>query len=275
MSKTITPHAAACEEILTAEIEYNTANKSYPTVNRVAERLLSSRTELDDAYLEIHAKLATSKLGLRMFFDGLLYTAAFWNPDELIKARDMRSRLNDLNTEIAKKASELTKLLETRTRLNGQEGFYTDTHCDVLEVMEIAARNNALYEMYVGENVRSLRGQYDMKYWPSLGQFVGVIAEDANQALVQASNPLTSAGTASKRASQADFFRAWFKRIEHDRSKNHLPQDFELSDNSYASFGNSVLNVGADEMVDSAYVKRLRQRDREAERTKRNCSEID
>ncbi len=267
-------HTAACEAVLRAEIDYNIAKKILPSVNSVAERLLSRAVELDDAYLEVHAKLAATEVGLGVFFDGLLNTTAFWNPQKLATARDMRARLDDLNVEIAMKASELALLLEKRSTINGQDGFYSDTHCDVLEVMEIAARDNPGYEMHVGETVRSLRGQYDLKYWPSLGEFVAAVAEDAHEAVVEASNPLTAAGTASKRASQADFFRTWFKRIEHDRRQNLLPLDFELSDSAYASFANCVLGLGASKLVDSVYVKRLRQRDREAERSNKAQSEF-
>lgn len=274
MSNTTVAHTAACEAVLRAEIAYNTANKILPSVNRVAERLLSRTVELHDAYLEVHAKLEATEVGIGVFFDGLLNTTAFWNPKKLATARDMRARLDDLNDEIAKKASELAVLLEKRSTINGQDGFYSDTHCDVLEVMEVAARDNPLYEMHVGEKVRALRGRYDLKYWPSLGEFVATVAQDAREAVVEASNPLTAAGTASKRASQADFFRTWFKRIDHDRRQNLLPPNFELSDSAYASFGNCVLNLGASEVVDSVYVKRLRQRDREADRSKKAQSEI-
>lgn len=275
MSETHTNHLVTCEAILRAEIAYNTTNKILPSVNKVAERLLSRGSELDEAYFEINAKLATTQIGLCLFFDGLLNTTAFWSPEELAIARDTRSRLNDLNNEIAKKALELTLLLEKRSTLNGQEGFYTDTYYNVLEVMEVAAQDNPLYEFHVGDKVRTLRGQYDLKYWPSLGQLVRVVANDASKAVVEASNPLTAAGTASKRPSQADFFRTWFKRIEHDRRQNLLPRDFELSDSAYASFGNCVLNLSVNEVVDSVYIKRLRQRDRDAARSKEVHTEID
>lgn len=273
MSNTPPDYVAACEAILRTEIAYNTEKNILPSVNKVAEGLLSRGLELNEAYREVHAKLEAEHQALVLFFDGLLNAATFWNPAKLTSARDMRSRLDDLNADIARKAGELAVLLEKRSKLNGQDGFYSDTHCDVLEVMELSARDNPLYEMHVGEKVSSLRERYDLKYWPSLGEFVNTLAMDARQAVVEASNPLTAAGTASKRASQADFFRTWFKSIERSRRQNHLPLDFELSDSACASFANCALNLGTKDVVDGVYVKRLRQRDREAAQVKK-ASEI-
>lgn len=268
MSDTKTDHIEVCEAILRADIAYNIENKIMPSAIKVAERLLSRGLELKDAYWEAHAKLSEKHQALNMFFDGLLNTAAFWNPTRLATAREMRSRLGDLNDEIAKKAGELALLLEKRSKLNGQDGFHSDTHCDVLEVIEVAARDNPLFEMHVGEKVRKLKERYDLKYWPSLGEFVNTLSMDAQQAIVEASNPITAAGTLSKRASQADFFRSWFKSIERSRRQNLLPESFELSDNAYASFANCALNLGPDNLVDGGYVKRLRQRVREASQTR-------
>lgn len=259
-----TDHVETCEAILRADIAYNIEHKILPSVIKIAERLLSRGLELDDAYREVHGKLGAKHQALDMFFDGLLNAAAFRNPTKLATARDMRCRLDDLNGEIAKKADELAMLLEKRSKINGQDGFHSDTHYDVLEVIEVAARDNPSYEMHVGEKVRALRERYDLKYWPSLGEFVNTLAMDARQAVVEASNPITATGTMSKRASQADFFRSWFKSIEHSRRQNLLPRNFELSDNACASFANCVLNLGPDNLVDGLYVKRLRQRDREA-----------
>ncbi|GGA92409.1 hypothetical protein GCM10011491_20520 [Brucella endophytica] len=205
MSRPPTDYAAAREAILRTEIAYNTEKNILPSVIKVAEGLLSRGLELSEAYREVHAKLGTKHQALTMFFDGLLNTAAFWSPTKLTTAREKRSRLDNLNNEIAKKAGELAVLLEKRSNLNGQDGFYSHTHYDVLEVMEVAARHNSFYEMHVSEKVRALRGLYDLRYWPSLGEFVNTLAMDAREAVVEASNPLTAAGTASKRASQADF----------------------------------------------------------------------
>lgn len=232
-------------------------------MNKVAQRLLLRGVELNDAYLEVHTKLATEREGLRLFFDGLLNVSAFRSPKKLASARDARLKLDGLNAEISAKAGELAELLKTRSTLNGKDGFFCDTLCDVLEVMEVAARSNYLYQSYVSDHVRALGEQYDLN-WPSLSEFAYALSVDAREAVIEASDPVIAIGTASKRASRVDFFRAWFKNIEEYREARHLPLNFELSDNAYASFANCVLDLGPNDLVDAGYVKRLRQRDREA-----------
>lgn len=44
----------------------------------------------------------------------------------------------------------------------------------------------------------------------------------------------------------------------------HLPRRFKLTDNALASFANCALDLGPDDLVDGAYVKRRRQRERAA-----------
>lgn len=82
-----------CEEILRAGIRYNVDHGILRSENVVAERLLARRTELVEAYDELHAKLQNQPQALKAFFGALLSTAAFWNPDKLANARKGRSAL--------------------------------------------------------------------------------------------------------------------------------------------------------------------------------------
>ena len=69
----------------------------------------------------------------------------------------------------------------------------------------------------------------------------------------------------SPEASLGDSFKAFFVALEKSSARNHgfLPNTFEVSDRSMASLMSCALGLGPDEIVDSGYVKRLRQRQRE------------
>lgn len=256
-----TDYVAACESVLKAEIDYNTENDILPDVCRTAEVLLSRRVEMHDAYRELHSKLESWPRGLWTFFDGLLTAAVFWNLQELTAARETRIRLQELNAHIANNARVLAELLKVRSELNGQNGFFSDTHDSAFALIEAAGRRNPNYESYVSDEMRKLN-RFGSKYWPSLSDIVHVLADDAAEAVVEATDPLTAAGTSSIRASQADFFRSWFKAIADYREIGELPENFELSDSSYASLANCALNLDTKKLIDGAYIKRLRQRDR-------------
>ncbi len=158
-------------------------------------------------------------------------------------------------------------LLDEREGLHNHSGLYSDTHYHVVDLVEIASAGNGYFQNHVREKLQTLREQFDLKYWPQLGEVMRVLAREANQAEAVAADPMTEASTRGSRASQADFFKALFAAIEESRGMEgyEFPVEFELTDSALASFATVVLDLGPHDLVDAAYVKRLRQREREAE----------
>jgi hypothetical protein len=118
--------------------------------------------------------------------------------------------------------------------------------------------------MYLRDSLRGLSAQFDLKYWPTPGEFMQALSDDADAAIPEATDPLTEAATRASRASKADFFKALFVALDENRVREHgfLPNNFKLTDETLASLGTCALDLGADEIVDGGYVKRLRQRER-------------
>ena len=184
--------------------------------------------------------------------------------EKIAEARVARDELAGVNRQIARKAEELAELLERRTELNNTSGFSSETHYHVCDVIEAASEHNYLFNSWVKDRLDALRGQFDLKYWPSLDQFVRVLAADAENAGMEATDPLTAAATMASRPSRADFFKALFAAIEENSARNYglLPKGFKPTDGTLASLANCALDLGPDELADSTYVKRLRQRER-------------
>ena len=253
-----------CEASLRKSKAYNLEHQILPSENAVIDRLLERRIELIDAYAELYEKLGRRPPALETVLDLLLATAAFWNPDHNAKARAERDRLKEVNQQIALKAAALANLLEERDELQNRSAFSAYTHYHPLDLVEAASTDNYLFQVHVKADLTLLHGQFDLKYWPSISACIRVLAEDAKNARVEASDPLTEAATRARRQSPADFFKALFAAIEENtRPVGFLPLDFSLSDSSLASFANCALDLPADKVVDAAYVKRLRQRERE------------
>lgn len=254
-----------CEGILLAEKQYNIEHGILSNENAVVDLLLARGVELVDPYKELYDKLHKYPGALISFISMLLGTVASWSPDKIAKARSGRERLTAVNQQIANKAAELAHLLDERTQLHNHSSFYSDTHYHVCKVIEEAARGNYFFSHYVQTELKSLRGQFDLKYWPAMSDFVRVLATDAERARTEAADPLTAAATATSRSSRADFCRALFAAIEENSAENYgfLPRGFKLTDNTYASLVNCVLNLGPEDLMDGAYVKRLRQRQRD------------
>ncbi len=253
-----------CESLLLEGKRYNNERHILPSENTVADRLLAREIELQDAYEELHDKLHAHPPALQVFLGLVLSTAAFWNPEKIQEARAARSDLANVNQQIARKAAELATLLEQCSDLHDTSGFSSDTHYHVCNVIEAASRHNYLYKSYLHEKLAALRSQFDLKYWPSLGKFLQELASDAEKAVMEAMDPLTAAATSAARSSKADFFKALFAAIEESSAESYgqLPRGFKLTDRTLASLANCALDLGLHDLVDDAYMKRFRQRER-------------
>lgn len=262
--RTITPQKI-CEKILIAEKHYNLEHHILPSENVIADRLLARGVELKDAYEELYDKLHPHPMALEVFLGLVLNTAAFWSPDKIKEARTSRNELANVNNLIARRSEELAALLEQRSELHNTSGFTSETYYHVVQVIEAASQENYLFQSHIQDKLRAIRGQYDFKYWPALSQLVRVIGTDAdNNATAEATDPLTAAATTSLRPSKADFFKALFAAIVENSAENYgrLPAGFKLTDRTLASLANCALDLDVNDMVDEAYMKRLRQRER-------------
>ncbi len=253
-----------CEALLVNERSDRVERNILPSEIKVIDRLLSRGLELDDAYLEIHRALHEYPNALATFFDVVLRIAAFWHPAANLEARRGREHLVEINQRIATAAAKLSKLLGQRGQLQNRSGFSCDTHYHPVQVMHAAAEQNLLYRDWVQDPLESITSRFDLKYWPSLSDFVQVIADDAAQADPQPHDALTEAGTQGLRPSLADTFKAFFVALDESRSRHHgqIPDNFKLSDRSVATLMNCALDLGTDELTDGTYVKNLRLRTR-------------
>jgi hypothetical protein len=247
------------------ELHYRVEKEISPGEVQVIDQMLKRGIELREAYAELCAKLLDHHRALKVFFDQLLSVAAHWNPDAHVQARQDRNRLVEINRKILDTASQLADQLTERSHLRNQSGFSCDTYYHPLDVIQAAAEPNYLYKTWVKERLQALRGQFDLKYWPSLEDCIRKIASDAAMATPEASDTLTAVGTEASRASLADTFKSFFLALEEVTVSKHgfLPNDFRLSDRSAASLLSCALDLDPDDVVDAGFVKRLRQRERE------------
>ena len=251
-----------CEDILHAGKRYNVENKILPSENVVIDNLLLRSVEMSFVYGELHQKLHGSPRLIEIFLDLVLSAAVFWNPSQMAKAREQHKDLERINGELAVAASKLSTLLRTREKILEAGPFTDNTHYSMVRVIEAAAKDNHLYRFHVQEKLSALCGQYDLKYWPSLEACIGEIAKDAGNANIQATDPLTAAGTDSSRSSRADFVRALAAAIKDNIGTNdgNLPVGFLLKDDTLATIVNCALNLGEEELVDGPYIKGVRNR---------------
>ena len=231
------------------------------------DRFLERRCELQEAYGNIHQQTGGCPRQTFLFFDSLMCAVFAWNPEVISSMRSDKKRLPPLNQKIAEIASKLSTLLAERNEIEGRNGFDTGTHYHIVDVIEEASEHNYIFQSWVKDDLKALSVRYDMKYWPSLPEVIEVIATDAEQATVSTENRVTQAALDSTRTSKADFCRALMQRVnEEAEGTSVFPKNFALKDESWATLVNCALDLDADELIDGAYIKRLRQRSREMSR---------
>ncbi len=251
-----------CNEILLARKQYNLERSILPSHNIVIERLLLRELELRSAYTDLYKKLYMHPRALDSFFGALLDSVAFWGPERIVKARTERDELVRINEQIAEMCEGLAILLRRREELHNKSGFHSNTSYHIGDLIKEAGQHNGHFTLYLEDELERLQARYDLKYWPSLDACIDAIADDAYEAEIEASDPLTEAATVAARSSLSDFFKAWFVAIdEHRQAMNGwVPDSFCPSDNSLASLASCALGLTDDDLLSSSYVKRLRQR---------------
>lgn len=262
-----TPDAVQlCEDVLRQERKDNQESNIWPSVNIVIDRMLGRELELRAVYDELQVGLGEIPFGIWTFLDSVLGVAALWNPDAISKQRDSRERLIEINNLIEKRAEELADLVQLRSDISNDSGFSTDCHYHIGEVIEEAANLGHSYNFWLKEPMKQLRRQFGLKYWPSISDVVRILAADARQAKVAASDTITDAATTAMRPSKSDFVRALYVALDERSERNYdkLPKNFKLTDSSMASLVNCLLDLEPDEVLDSGYIKGFRQRERQA-----------
>ncbi len=255
-----------CEEILLKSKEYNIEHSILPSENIVIDRLISSKQNMRFVYDELNESLNEQQIDV--FLSLVLSCAAFCNPEKTVTYRAERKELFETNKAIAKIARDLSELLCKRDQLHNHSGFSSNTHYSIIDVIEKASSENYLFGSYIKEPLSHLRGRFDPKYWPSIEDVISEVSVDAENAETYATDSVTEASTISNRASKADFLRALFSAIKENRDRPYglMPTEFDISDRSIAEIMNNALDLDLEELVDAAYIKRARQREREQSR---------
>lgn len=258
-----------CENFLRENKLANIQQEIWPSKVVITDRLFRRNLELGAAYEELYEKLHQQRYALPTFLDLLLEVAALWKPEEIAKARAGRDELGEINRKIADSAAELASLLERQSELHEHSGFSSDTFYHICDVIAAAGEKNSRYTSYVQDGLDALRTRFDLKYWPTLSEFLAALSMNASMARVAATDPVTEAATAASRASLADFIKGLFADIEEHKRENHghLPDDLVITDGTLAALVTCALDLDEDETLTSDYVKGIRQRMRKSSAT--------
>ncbi len=233
--------------------------KNYlPSECVIIDRWLNRRLELKSTFEELFNKLAP--LQWQTYLGVVFNTSAFWNPGEALKMREASKRLIEINERICKISKDLSNLMDERTKISNFYAFDSDDTYHIVDLIQRASDRNYLYESHLDPKLSQLRGQYDLKYWPSVSKIIAEIGYDAENSEVVPIQEITREAISSRKSSTRDYVRALFVAIDEISGDTFrdIPREFCLRDESIASLINCSLDLVDDELVDGAYVKGCR-----------------
>jgi hypothetical protein len=251
--------------LILEEKHCNVRHHILPSENAVADRLLKRGIELRDAYEELHDKLHAHQSALQIFLGLVLNTAAFWNPEKILESYCAQRSCQRQSAD-CRKAEELATLLKQRSDLHDTSGFSSAFHyhvCGVIEAASIticsslmskkircpswAVRSEILAlakRMPAGVSIRRCK-VCGGGYRPING------CRDSGIALI--TGRLLQGAVRCYRREQLGELQPTAKGLQSYRSDAGLASKLRL-------------DLGPDDLVDDAYMKRLRQRERNGAR---------
>jgi hypothetical protein len=243
-------------------------------ISTVIDRLLACGDSLESAYHELIESAGTrTSPGMtcerwQMAIMALVEISSYWNPEAIKETREAMRRINDLNTEIAEKASKLAELLHRRSELATHGGGIENPGNPlVYELLEPAAyiagdQTGYLYRSWVNEHISALAKRFDYKYWPTCADLLEALAETQDIEPITGNNLTAAAIEASQKSSNLDFMRSLDQGLQNLAHYHNTLVC--LSSSSYAALINAALDLGGE--ITPEYVDTYRSRERQRKR---------
>jgi hypothetical protein len=154
-----------CESILLEVRDGYIKAGIYPNDVASINFLLSQQAQMQGVYEEISMLSAFDR---RIILEQLGVTMVDWSPKAGLQMIADRDRLIEVNEKISELANSLSILLDERHELENTTSFESGAHHHNVNVIKEASRENYHYRNFLAKPLESLKGQFDLKYWPPM-----------------------------------------------------------------------------------------------------------
>lgn len=237
----------------------------------VIDRLLSLEDTLEEAWANL---LEVCPVGYprnsnwerwQHVVDLLVDVAIDYTPDKINAIRDDLRRISELNKSIADQAKELAKLLRKRDELRVHGDITVPGDHTPLDLLTRAAelkdpRTGYLFAHHIAPTFNALRGQFDLKYWPTTASLFDAIVEAQCLSVPTARDKLAAAALQVNQLGVRNFMRALDLALSDLSHESRVGTEIRLSAKAYAALCNALL--GLDGAIDSRGVITYRSYER-------------
>ncbi len=180
--------------------------------------------------------------------------------EDVVMARNDFKELKALNEDIVDLAYKLSSRLARQAELYETSGFCKPEYQFIDDLIEQASEGNCLYQSHVADKIKSLTGQYDLKYWPSRADLLTAIAEFEEEQLEPKHSQYPEHVINGRESDIKDFVLAFDSKFD---DHNGLATGFRFSNNAMADIINVILDLPIDKLATGVMVRNVRSRFKE------------
>ncbi|GIU32560.1 hypothetical protein L2719_10080 [Shewanella schlegeliana] len=256
---------AFCKAFIERELKSNKQNHIWMSYWPVMERMLERADELTLVFHEL-----IKKFGYSDKFDGYppnnayiwltleyIWMSIDFCKNDVVQVRLDLKELNTLKEEIVELSEKLAFALRRQDEVYELSGFQKSDYQTTVDMIELASEDNHLYQSYVSDKIQSLRGQFDLKYWPTRADVAESIASFEKIQPSPSHSELPESVLKGRASDIKDFVLAFDYSFD---GLNGLPSDFRFSNNALADIINVILDLSSDRLATGDAIRIVRNR---------------
>lgn len=260
-----TTPTAFCKAFIDRELKSYKSKPIWMSYWPVMERMIERSSELSIAFDEL-----VGKFGYSDKYDGFPPSSSYiwltlehiwmsidFSKGEIVQARSELKELNELQDDIVELSKRLAVALRRQNELYESSGFLKSDYQTVIDMVGQGSESNYLYESYVSDELRSLSGQYDLKYWPTRADIVESIALFEGIQPSPKHSEIPESVLSGRASDIKDFVLAFDCKFDEP---NGLPSGFRFSNNALADIINVVLGLPPSKLATGDAVRVVRHR---------------
>ncbi|MBP2699504.1 hypothetical protein [Photobacterium lucens] len=249
-----------CRAYIERDLQNFIENNKYKDRQKVMKQMLLRSDELSIMFRELVDAFGYSD---KMDSPHLWLTFEhIWDSYELaqesiVASREMLKSIKKNTKDIIELAQKLSQALREQEELYRSSGFCKQEYQSVFDMIEQGGKDNGYYEFALSEKLRSLDGQFDLKYWPKRADIVESIALFESNLQEPEHSIIPDVVMKGRVSNIKDFVLAFDSAFDE---LNDLPDGFRFSNNALAEIINVVLDVQVDKLVTADAIRLVRNR---------------
>tara|TARA_R110001583_G_scaffold85821_1_gene224853 strand:- start:6301 stop:7110 length:810 start_codon:yes stop_codon:yes gene_type:complete len=254
-----------CKAFIERELESYHENSIWMSYWPVMENMVNRSDELKIPFAEL-----IQEFGYSDKFEGIypensyiwlvlehIWCSINFSKQDVVEARNELKELKTIQEDIVELALQLSSKLRKQSELYEISGFQKHDYQSLTDLIEQASENNYLYHSNVSSKIKSLTGQYDLKYWPNRADLVEAIATFENIQPVPGHSAFPNKVIDGRESDLKDFVLSFDNKFSEF---NDLPKNFRFTNNAMADIINIVLDLPAENLASGDAIRVIRNR---------------